>query len=66
MLQLYSPVPAPSMLKSLTGEYFLAETNLAASSLKGFLPLKRLGRLRHVCESELSSVISQFKLALIK
>ena len=62
ILQLYSPVAAPSLLKSLTKEYFLAKTNLIASSLEGLLPLKNLARARHVCENEFSSVISQFKL----
>ena len=62
ILQLYAPVAAPSLLKSLTKEYFLAKTNLIASSLEGLLPLKNLARARHVCENEFSSVISQFKL----
>ena len=61
-LKLFSPIPAPSSLKSLTSEYFLAKTNLDISSMKWILPIKKLERASYVCENELSSVISQFRL----
>ena len=46
----------------LVNEYFLAKTNLAASSMQWILPMKKFSRSRYVCENEFSSVIAEFKL----
>ena len=61
-LELFSPVPAPSEMKSLVGDYFLAKLNTSISSLNWVLPVERLCRSSYVCEAENSSVITQFKL----
>ena len=62
MMKIYSPVPAPSALKTLTAEYFLAKTNLQLASYKWLLPITKLQRSYYVSENEMSTVISEFKL----
>ena len=60
-MNLFDAVPAPSLLKSQVGTYFLAQTNSAISSY-GVLPIEGLTRASYVCEGENSSVIAEFKL----
>ena len=62
ILQLHCAVPAPSILRGLVNEHFLAQTNIVVSSMKWIQPVKKFTRAIYVCENEFSSVISQFKL----
>ena len=62
LLGIFSPVPAPSMMKGLVGDYFLAKINTSISSLNWIFPVEKLSRSSYVCEDESSSVITQFKL----
>ena len=61
-LKLFSPVPAPSVMKSLISEYFIAKINIQLGSNKWLLPITKLTRASYVSENEFSSVISEFKL----
>ena len=61
-LGMFSPVPAPSEMKRLVGEYFLAKTNESASTLRWLQPLRKFSRASYVCENEFSALITQFKL----
>ena len=61
-LCMFSPVPAPSMLKSLCNEFFLARYNTSISTMAWLLPKKTFDKAAYVCESEFSSVIAEFKL----
>ena len=61
-LQLYTPVPQPSVLKGITSEFFLSKANITASSLQWILPMEKLSRSSYVCESDYSTAISEFKL----
>ena len=61
-LGIFSPVPAPSIMKKLVGEYFLAKTNECVSTLRWFQPLKKFSRASYVCENESSAVLTEFKL----
>ena len=62
MMGMFSPVAAPSLVKSLCTEYYLANINLDISSYPCLLPIKTFARATYVCEDEFSSVIAQFKL----
>ena len=61
-LGIFSPVPAPTQMKSITGAYFLAQINTITSSISSLLPIENLSRSYYVCENQNSSVITQFKL----
>ena len=62
MLGMFSPVPAPSVMKCLVGEYFLKQMNINLSSLRWISPLKKLSRCLYVCENKFSTEITEFKL----
>ena len=62
LLGIFSPVPAPSQMKSLVGDYFLAKINTNISSFDWVYEVKKLSKASYVCEDENSSVITQFKL----
>ena len=62
LLNMFNPIAAPSLVKKLTNEYFLAKTNSNIASYSCLLPLKALTRSPYVCENENSAVISEFKL----
>ena len=62
ILKVFSPVPAPSVLKSLISEHFLAKINLQLDSYNWLLPIPKLARACYVSENKFSSVISKFKL----
>ena len=62
LLHIHSAEPAPSILKGLINEHFLAQTNIVVSSMNWIQPILELTRQNYVCENEFSSVISQFKL----
>ena len=62
LLGIFSPVPAPSQMKDMVGDYFLANLNTSISSLNWVMPVETLSRSSYVCEHPSSSVITQFKL----
>ena len=61
-MSMFDPEPKPSVMKSLTNEYFLAKTNSVVSSYSWLMPLKSFERCSYVCENEFSTVIAEFKL----
>ena len=61
-LSMFDTVPAPSVMKMLTNEFFIAKTNSIVSSMPWIMPIMKLSRSLYVCENEFSSVITEFKL----
>ena len=60
-MEMFTPIPAPSLMKSHCSEYFLSMVNCNISSYPWILPLQRLARSSYVCENECSTVITEFK-----
>ena len=60
-MKMFTPIPAPSVMKSQCSEYFLSMINNNISSYSWILPLERLARSSYVCEDECSTVITEFK-----
>ena len=61
-LGLFATPSVPKVWKQLTYEHFLSRTNADASSFASIRPLKSFSRLPYVCESDWSTVITEFKL----
>ena len=62
MMSMFDPVPAPSLMKNMSRDYFLAKINSNITSYPWLLPMKTFTRSAYVCESLSSQVISEFKL----
>lgn len=61
-LGIFSAPSHPNIWKKQSYEYFLASTNTIISTNSVLLPLHSFARLPYVCESKLSTIISQFRL----
>ena len=61
-MDICTPIPAPSLLKNLFREHFIAQINCSISAYDWILPIKALSKAAYVCENEYSSVIAEFKL----
>ena len=65
-MNMFTPIPALSLMKNMCVEYFLSKINNEISSHSWIFPIKALARSSYVCENELSSVITEFKLDCAK
>ena len=61
-LGLFSAPHIPRVWKRTTYEHFIAQTNSVVTSNPWIMPLEHFARCHYVCESEWSTVITQFKL----